>query len=121
MPTYDYKCSECDHEMEVFQGFDEDFLTKCPECEKETLEQVISVPHFSVKGEPKILIQQAERNTKKMGKYELEERRLAAAEGTRGKKKEVQKSWWEKNATKSNKEVAKMSPKEKSTYIEKGK
>jgi putative FmdB family regulatory protein len=33
MPTYQYACSNCDHEFEIFQSFTEDSLTQCPECE----------------------------------------------------------------------------------------
>ncbi len=32
MPTYQYACSACQHEFEVFQAFSESSLTHCPEC-----------------------------------------------------------------------------------------
>ncbi len=32
MPTYQYACSACEHEFEVFQAFSESSLTHCPEC-----------------------------------------------------------------------------------------
>ena len=32
MPTYQYACSACHHEFEVFQAFSESSLTHCPEC-----------------------------------------------------------------------------------------
>lgn len=32
MPTYSYKCKNCDHAFDVQQSFSEDSLTKCPEC-----------------------------------------------------------------------------------------
>lgn len=41
MPTYDYKCSNCGHEFEIFQSMKDDKLTKCPECKKETLKRLI--------------------------------------------------------------------------------
>lgn len=34
MPTYDYECDACGHEMEVFQGINDPVLKKCPECKK---------------------------------------------------------------------------------------
>ncbi|MCA9135672.1 MAG: zinc ribbon domain-containing protein [Planctomycetales bacterium] len=34
MPTYDYECSACGHEMELFQGINEPVKKKCPECGK---------------------------------------------------------------------------------------
>jgi putative FmdB family regulatory protein len=41
MPTYDYKCSACNHKFEQFQSFSEPTLTKCPKCKKKKLERLI--------------------------------------------------------------------------------
>jgi len=32
MPTYDYKCSNCDHTFEYFQPMSSAPLTECPKC-----------------------------------------------------------------------------------------
>jgi putative FmdB family regulatory protein len=32
MPTYDYKCLECENIFEVFQKITEEPITKCPKC-----------------------------------------------------------------------------------------
>ena len=32
MPTYQYRCKECDHELEVVQSFTDEPLTECPSC-----------------------------------------------------------------------------------------
>ena len=32
LPTYQYRCTECDHEFEEFQSFTDDALTVCPVC-----------------------------------------------------------------------------------------
>lgn len=32
MPTYQYRCTACDRELEVVQKFSDDALTTCPEC-----------------------------------------------------------------------------------------
>ena len=32
MPTYQYACTACDHELEAVQSFSDDPLTICPEC-----------------------------------------------------------------------------------------
>ena len=32
MPTYVYKCTDCDHRFEAVQGFHDDPLDTCPEC-----------------------------------------------------------------------------------------
>ena len=41
MPTYEYKCRECDHTLEKFQSMNDAHLTECPECNKETLKRLI--------------------------------------------------------------------------------
>lgn len=33
MPTYEYRCKSCGHEMEVQQAFSDDPLDACPDCE----------------------------------------------------------------------------------------
>lgn len=51
MPTYQYRCSSCGNELEVFQKMTDNALTTCPKCEKETLERVISASGgFMLKG-----------------------------------------------------------------------
>ena len=32
MPTYAYRCTECDHSFDFVQSFSDDPLTMCPEC-----------------------------------------------------------------------------------------
>ncbi len=32
MPTYDYKCTECNHAFEMFQTMTADPITNCPVC-----------------------------------------------------------------------------------------
>ncbi|NCQ17939.1 MAG: FmdB family transcriptional regulator [Ignavibacteria bacterium CG_4_8_14_3_um_filter_37_9] len=32
MPTYDYKCLECDYNFESFQSMKDKHLTECPKC-----------------------------------------------------------------------------------------
>lgn len=33
MPTYQYRCTSCNAELEVVQKFTDDPLTDCPECD----------------------------------------------------------------------------------------
>ena len=35
MPTYEYRCKSCGHELEVQQSFTDAALTECPECHGE--------------------------------------------------------------------------------------
>lgn len=32
MPTYEYRCKDCRHELEAVHGFHDEPLTECPEC-----------------------------------------------------------------------------------------
>ncbi len=32
MPTYAYRCADCDHAFDIYQQFSDDALTECPEC-----------------------------------------------------------------------------------------
>lgn len=41
MPTYDYRCRACGHEMELFQSMSDAPKRKCPACGKNTLERLI--------------------------------------------------------------------------------
>ncbi len=78
MITYEYICShnKCGHNLEIEQSIKDKPLITCPKCGKQTLERVISGGiEPIVKQEAKTLGQLAERNTKKMGKYELQEKR----------------------------------------------
>ncbi len=41
MPTYEYVCTKCGHEMEAFQSMKDAPLKKCPECGKQSLKRLI--------------------------------------------------------------------------------
>ena len=49
MPTYEYRCKNCDHEFEVVQAFTDDSLTECPECGG-TLKKVFGNVGITFKG-----------------------------------------------------------------------
>ncbi|MBX3750274.1 MAG: zinc ribbon domain-containing protein [Opitutaceae bacterium] len=41
MPTYEYFCPKCGHEMEAFQSMKDDPLKKCPACGKPSLKRKV--------------------------------------------------------------------------------
>ena len=41
MPTYQYECSACGHQMEALQSMTDKRLNKCPACGKKTLDRLI--------------------------------------------------------------------------------
>jgi putative FmdB family regulatory protein len=42
MPTYEYRCDACGHELEQFQSIKDAPLKKCPKCGKAKLKRLIS-------------------------------------------------------------------------------
>tara|TARA_R100000951_G_C2639312_1_gene180380 strand:- start:961 stop:1356 length:396 start_codon:yes stop_codon:yes gene_type:complete len=76
MPTYDFECEPCAYHIEMVQSHDAPQTHKCPICEQKTLNKIfINAPSIIVRGEPTTVAQQAERNTAKMGRYELDTKR----------------------------------------------
>lgn len=49
MPTYQYRCTDCGHDLEVVQRFSDAALTTCPSCEG-TLRKVFSPVGVVFKG-----------------------------------------------------------------------
>jgi putative FmdB family regulatory protein len=41
MPTYEYQCKSCGHQLEEFQSITEPPLLHCPNCNADTLARVI--------------------------------------------------------------------------------
>lgn len=41
MPTYEYACAQCGHELEAFHSMKDAPLTKCPACRKAGLKRKI--------------------------------------------------------------------------------
>jgi putative FmdB family regulatory protein len=50
VPIYDYRCSNCSHELEALQKLSAAPLTTCPECGQETLRKQVSAPAFRLAG-----------------------------------------------------------------------
>jgi len=42
LPTYSYRCADCDYAFDQYQAFTEDTLTNCPNCAKAQLRKVFS-------------------------------------------------------------------------------
>ena len=50
MPTYVYKCNDCDYQFEVRQRMSDDPLTDCPECVEGDVRRVINSVGVVFKG-----------------------------------------------------------------------
>ena len=42
MPTYQYICKNCSHELEELQSMSEPPLVRCPNCGQDTLARIMS-------------------------------------------------------------------------------
>jgi putative FmdB family regulatory protein len=50
MPIYAYKCSSCQHELDVLQKISDAPLTVCPSCGAATLVKQLTAAGFQLKG-----------------------------------------------------------------------
>ena len=84
MPTYDYGCNHCGFLWkDVTQSINDTPKKKCPKCSKMTLDRILfGGIHVFTRGEATTLGQLAEQNTKKMGHYELQDKRAKTKEET---------------------------------------
>lgn len=113
MPTYDFECEKCAYYTEIVQSFDAPSTHKCPCCDEETLVKVfINPPTISIRGEPTTIASLADRNTEKMGHYELQDR---IQKDTNNEKQKATKEHRE-----LNRRINKMSKTEKIKWIREG-
>jgi putative FmdB family regulatory protein len=50
VPTYEYRCKACGHELEIVQAFSDDALTRCEACGADELRKVFGTVGISFKG-----------------------------------------------------------------------
>ena len=50
MPIYEYRCKECEHEVEALQKLSDPPLVDCPACGKPALQKQVSAAGFQLKG-----------------------------------------------------------------------
>lgn len=110
MPNYEYRCDQCGHNFEIKQKYEDKPKKKCPECKAHKLYRVYSAYAF-ILGEPKTVGHLADRNTQKMGKYELEAARSKLRPTERPESKAKRKKL---------RKLGSLTPEQKTKYIEKG-
>ena len=50
MPIYEYRCTECGHDLEKLQKISDAPLSDCPACGKPALQKLVSAAGFRLKG-----------------------------------------------------------------------
>ena len=122
MPTYVFKCEECDHELEVEQSITKPTPNrkKCPNCKKNKLNRVLFTPHvYNKPGDDKITLGLlADRNTTRLS--EDQKKSIDKKYGGKKKGKKEGKHFWE-TSEKNMKQISSMTPEQKKKYIETGK
>jgi hypothetical protein len=102
-------------------SMDDPLKKKCPECKKMQLYQDLSGQHSFVYQDCKTLGHQAERNTERMGKYDLEMRRKRDSKVEQAKKRS-KKSWYNPDGQDLKKDLSHLdSAEKKHKYIMEGK
>jgi putative FmdB family regulatory protein len=113
MPTYDYLCESCSHEInDLYQSFSEDSLIKCPSCGQDSLRRVIYGGLGTFVKDVKTIGQLADKNWKSMGRYkksEIEQQRKDAAKSQESPLSSLGKA--------SRTEINKMTQEQKHKYI----
>lgn len=50
MPIYEYRCASCGHTLEALQKISDQPLQRCPACQQDALQKLVSAPSFRLKG-----------------------------------------------------------------------
>ena len=121
MPTYVFKCEECDYELEIEQSIKKPTPSrkKCPECGENRLERLLFAPHvYNKPGDDNISVGLlSDRNSERFS--EDQKKSIDEKNGVKRKPKEEKKHFWETNAN-NMKKISGMTPEQKKKYIETG-
>ena len=114
MPLYDYECENCSHKLiDVKQAFDDEPLSFCPECKEPRLYRVITGGVHAFVAGSNTIGSIADKNAR-INKGKINEMQAMKAE----KNPKPEKPFYHGSA--SNKEINKMTEKQKQNYIMKG-
>lgn len=121
MPTYVFKCEECDYQLEVEQSIKKNTPNrkKCPECGKNKLERLLFAPHvYNKPGDDNITLGLlAQRNASRFS--EDHKKAIDEKNDVKRKQKPSKKNFWE-TSDKEMKNIASMTPEKKKKYIDTG-
>lgn len=115
-----YLCDSCDHTFMIVQERDEPLKKKCPNCGKHKLYQDLTGQYVAIYQEPSTLGHVADRNTSKMGTYELEAKREQHNKAKKLKPKR-KPTWYNTEGKDLSKELKHLdTPEKKTKYIMEG-
>jgi putative FmdB family regulatory protein len=121
MPTYVFRCEECEHELEVEQSIKKPTPNrkKCPECGKNKLERLLFAPHvYNKPGDDSITLGLlSDRNAERLSSDQKEA--IDKKNGVKRKKQPSKKNFWD-TSSKDMKKISEMTPSQQKKYIETG-
>lgn len=125
--SYNYLCNKCNEKFEIIRSIKDNRQILCTKCNSKSVEIIIDggLPPI-IKGEPTTLGQLAEKNSKKMGKYKVEEKTRQHKEAKRAASKRImeEKGIQERNTPIYGKvdhnKLNRMTKEQKEKYILKG-
>jgi putative FmdB family regulatory protein len=116
MPIYDYECRNCGAQVsDVFQKVTDPELTKCDECNTNSLYRVVTGGLHSFMAGSNTIGGVADRNTR-INKNQINEMEAMKREAN----PTPDKPWYQKQGGKSMKDINKMNDKQKAKYIMEG-
>ena len=121
MPTYVFKCEECDHQLEVEQSIKKPTPNKkkCPNCKKDKLIRLLFAPHvYNKPSDDNISLGLlSDRNADRLS--DEQKKSIDEKNGVKKEKKRNKKHFWE-TSDKNMKQISEMTPKQKQKYIDTG-
>lgn len=93
MPTYDYKCENCNETFEIFQSIKDAPVKLCPSCGHETLKKMVSLPAGLIfKGTGFYLTDYKKKSSPSTESSSLKDTPSTTISDTKSEKKETKKS-----------------------------
>ena len=112
MPLYDFECEPCAYYTEIRQGPEDPDVHLCPHCNAPNLRKVfINPPAISVVCEANTNGQLMDKNTKNMGRYELQDKNQV---------NNIHQDTEARKVRESRKKINSMTPEQKMKWIKEG-
>lgn len=115
MPTYEYLCSNCEYNFDIYQPFAEEPIKKCPNCRSRKLSKVITGGIYGSVSKVETVGQLANKNAKK-NKSKIQEEVCKKRES----EAPAQKPWYDEYCSATTREINKMTDRQKINYIMRG-
>lgn len=133
MPTYQYECRDCEHQLEQSQNFSDSPLVSCPNCNKDSLFRVVTggIGFFCQNRTVGIVAEKNSSRFSEDSKHAIESKNRVKVDKISAKlpdgakieklKKPDKKPWYKQGQTVSDEKLKVATPEQQQKYIETGK